>query len=264
MERALGTYIRWNAEAKNRGFDRNGVDVLKDHRDYYDEFSEWYEDERHAGYRSVIEDLESDLVRRYAFDRDVLEVGCETGRTLERIAPLARRLVGVEVEDVGRRRESSEAIEIVEAEADALPFEDEQFDVVYSFKTLPHVPNVESSIREMARVTRPGGRLLLEFYNPMSLRYLAQKFDGEGEVARAFRRDETDYIRWDHPLELSRWYPEDTVVEQVEGLHVVTPAAIVHRLPYVRYFVRKLEFVARDTPILKYLAGFLVSILRKT
>ncbi len=235
--------------------------MLKDHRDYYDDFSEWYEDERHGGYRSVVQDLESDLVRRYAFDRDVLEVSCHMSQILERIAPLARRVRGVEFDGGPSSTTSDRNLEIVSGHPDRLPFERGQFELVYSFQTLPHVPRVEEAIREMVRVTRPGGRLLLEFYNPMSFRYLAQRLAGDGEIAEAFEGHPT---RWDHPLDLERLYPNNVALEHVEGLHVVTPAALVHRLPYIRYLVRQLEFIARDAPILKYFAGFLVAILRKT
>jgi SAM-dependent methyltransferase len=47
--------------------------------------------------------------------------------------------------------------------ADALDFPAESFDLVASFHTIEHVPDVDAALAEMARVLRPGGRLLLVY-----------------------------------------------------------------------------------------------------
>lgn len=47
------------------------------------------------------------------------------------------------------------------ADTRRLPFADASFDVVYSMGTIEHFDESESAVREMARVLRPGGRLLL-------------------------------------------------------------------------------------------------------
>lgn len=53
----------------------------------------------------------------------------------------------------------------VEASAQALPFEDESFDVVLSVEMLEHIPAAARSdvLREMFRVLRPGGRMIVTF-----------------------------------------------------------------------------------------------------
>ena len=43
------------------------------------------------------------------------------------------------------------------ADAEKLPFEDESFDIVYSWGVLHHSPDTERAFREVARVLRPGG-----------------------------------------------------------------------------------------------------------
>jgi len=48
-----------------------------------------------------------------------------------------------------------------------LPFADEEFDLASSFKGLAHVERIECAIAEMARVVRPGGRVVvLEITTP--------------------------------------------------------------------------------------------------
>ena len=53
----------------------------------------------------------------------------------------------------------------VEGSADALPFDDESFDVVLSVEMLEHVPAPAraSALRELFRVVRPGGRIIVTF-----------------------------------------------------------------------------------------------------
>jgi len=234
---------------------------LKESRDYYDEFSDWYEDHRHGGYHELIDDLESDLLRNYVLGKEVLEVGCGTGLILRRIEALAERSIGVDISAGMLERAVDRGLDVVQGDARALPFPDESFDVVCSFKVLAHVPDVAEAVREMVRVTRPGGHLLLEFYNPMSIRYLAKRVAGPAAISD--EADEGDvFTRWDPPFEIRRWLPKDVDLIDFAGVRVLTPAAFVHRLPWLRHWIRKLEFAARDSP-LKYFGGFLVAICRK-
>ena len=69
-----------------------------------------------------------------------------------------------------------------------VPLPSASFDLVYSMKVLAHVPPIERAVAELARLVRPGGHLLLEFYNPWSLRYLAKR----AGRPRPHRRDGTD------------------------------------------------------------------------
>lgn len=57
----------------------------------------------------------------------------------------------------------------VQADALALPFRDDTFDLVLSQATLEHVTDPQQAVREMTRVLRPGGRLYIEvaFMQPL-------------------------------------------------------------------------------------------------
>ena len=54
---------------------------------------------------------------------------------------------------------------IVQGAAEALPFFDQCFDVVYCYSTLEHVADAAQAVREMARVLRPGGALYVHTPN---------------------------------------------------------------------------------------------------
>lgn len=95
---------------------------------------------------------------------DVLEVGPGPGRTTEVLAGMARRLTAVEA-DAGlsealATRMAGMAVEVLHADATALPYPPGRFSDVLSFTMLHHVPSLDAQdqlFSEVARVLRPGG-----------------------------------------------------------------------------------------------------------
>jgi ubiquinone/menaquinone biosynthesis C-methylase UbiE len=75
---------------------------------------------------------------------------------------------------------------VVQGDAQKLPFASGSFDMVISCETIEHLPNVQAGLREMHRVTRPGGRLLLttpNYANLMGLCHVFAKFRHPGRAA---------------------------------------------------------------------------------
>jgi len=101
----------------------------------------------------------------HAAGRDVLDVGCNTGYGTMRFVPVARRVVGVDVSaraiEAARERAIDGVPEFVLSGGFALPFPDTSFDLVTSFQVLEHVPDPVAFLRELARVARPGGQVIL-------------------------------------------------------------------------------------------------------
>ena len=230
-------------------------------RAYYDEFSAWYEKARHRGYHALLDDLEVDLLRGYAAHADVLEIGCGTGLLLERVAEVSRSAVGVDLSPGMLQGAVARGLDVVQADAVALPFASESFDLVFSFKVLAHIESIREALKEAARVTRPGGVMLLEFYNPLSLRYLAKRLAGPGQIS-ASTDESAVYTRWDHALNLPELLPAGVAIEDFAGVRIFTPAAALHKLPLLNSALRRLEFLGRDSA-LKYFGGFLIAIVRK-
>jgi ubiquinone/menaquinone biosynthesis C-methylase UbiE len=93
-----------------------------------------------------------------------LDVGCGAGALALALAPVVAEVVGVdrvaELLEEARSRAPANAT-FVEADATRLPFADGAFDLGGTLRTLHHVPRPELVIAELARVTRPGGRVLV-------------------------------------------------------------------------------------------------------
>jgi ubiquinone/menaquinone biosynthesis C-methylase UbiE len=234
-------------------------------RAYYDAFSAGYEAERGpndpGGYHDLLDELEAEYVRRYGSGRDVLEVGCGTGLVLSRIAKFARSARGVDLSPGMLEKAQARGLEAVLGSATALPFEDNRFDVTCSFKVLAHVPQIELALAEMARVTRPGGVVLAEFYNPYSLRWLIKRFGPAGRVAAS--TDESHvYTRFDSPFAIKKLLPRGTVQVGARGVRIVTPTARVMRSALGRRVFRAAEHALCDSP-LRVFAGFYVAAIEK-
>ena len=230
-------------------------------RAYYDDFSTSYERERGAGYHRLIDEIEVDAVRELAVGKRVLEAGCGTGLVLSRLAQVASSAHGFDLSSGMVQRAQARGLSVALGSVTAVPFRDESFDLVCSFKVLAHVPNITEALRELARVTRPGGMLALEFYNPWSLRYAAKRIAGPGQISEG--RTEADvYTRWDTPFTIPKLLPPNLELIDYRGVRVVTPAAFVHKVPGVRAAFGAAERASVRSP-LRYFAGFLVALLRK-
>lgn len=107
----------------------------------------------------------------------VLDVATGTGDVAVEFARRSRAaaVVGLDrshgmlqvARDKLRRRGLERRIVLVEGDALDMPFDDEQFDAVTIAFGLRNLPDYGAGVREMARVLKPGGRLLvLEFFPP--------------------------------------------------------------------------------------------------
>jgi ubiquinone/menaquinone biosynthesis C-methylase UbiE len=234
-----------------------------DNRSYYDEFAGWYERERGAGYHKMLDDLEIELVERYGTGKDILEAGCGTGLLLERARSFAKSAVGVDLSAGMLARARQRGLEVVQGSVTSLPYRDASFDLVYSVKVLAHIEDIRTALSEMARVTRPGGYVLAEFYNPHSLRYLIKSLKPPSKISES-SNDEAVYTRYDDIEAIKSYLPIELDWETCRGVRIVTPMSHVHRLPLVGSAVRALEASLADAPGLRKLGGFLIAVLRRT
>jgi hypothetical protein len=129
-------------------------------------------------------------------------------------------------------------------------------------KVLAHVPPIREAIAELARVTRPGGHLLLEFYNPRSLRYLAKVLGGAAPIS-AGTTDRDVFTRYDSLGTARSYLPPNLEYVAMRGVRVLTPTSSVFNLPVLSGLFDRAERIACDLPFVRNFGGFLILVARK-
>jgi len=126
-----------------------------------------------------------------AHDESVLEVGCGCGGAL---SPILRRtqgfVAGVELSDAMlaetsrrfRRELQRGRLELKRGEAAAIPYPDERFDVAVATQTIHFWPNPAAGLREIERLLKPGGRVVVAVEAPEEI----QRRAAEGRDARLY------------------------------------------------------------------------------
>lgn len=118
---------------------------------------------------------DGDFSRQFVLDRPMLErvrlaapsnaldVGCGEGRFCRKLASLGIATCGIdpvtEMIDIARQKQPEGDYKVGFAED--LPVDNESFDLVVSYISLIDIDDAEQAIREMSRVLKPGGRILV-------------------------------------------------------------------------------------------------------
>jgi ubiquinone/menaquinone biosynthesis C-methylase UbiE len=100
----------------------------------------------------------------------VLEVGCGAGHVLGRFDNVRRFGIDLSEGMLARlRRRLGNSVELARGSAMDLPFADHSFDVVLCTEVLEHVPDPAVVVAELARVTKPGGRVIVSIPNEVNI-----------------------------------------------------------------------------------------------
>jgi ArsR family transcriptional regulator len=99
-------------------------------------------------------------------DLVMADLGCGTGQMIERLAPYAGRVIGIDhtramLEAARRRLESFANVELIEGDLESIPIESNQIDAAIMSLALSYVAEPAGCVREMARVVRAGGRVVI-------------------------------------------------------------------------------------------------------
>lgn len=91
----------------------------------------------------------------------VLEVGCGSGHLTRRLAERGIDIVGIDANPQAGAIAHSDLVRTMRAEA--LEFDDDEFDAIVSIHAIEHIPALEVALSEMARVLKPDGQALFVY-----------------------------------------------------------------------------------------------------
>lgn len=161
---------QWNVDfcGAERGEDHEPGSLgffLAVERDRYEDYAPWL--------------AETIGFSRYA-GRRVLEVGGGLGTDLAQFAKAGAVVTDCDLAaghaDMARRNFMARglAASFLLGDGEHLPFQDEAFDVVYSFGVIHHTPDTEAAVAEFHRVLKPGGEAIVMVYAKHSWNYWYQ------------------------------------------------------------------------------------------
>ena len=226
----------------------------KNIKKYYDDYGTWYDKERdNTYYYSFINEIETDVVREYAKDKKTLEIGCGTGIILNQVSQFTQESWGIDLSSGMLEVARNKGLKVKEANAVNIPFDDEEFDVVYSFKVLAHIPNIKEVIAEIYRVLDQNGIAILEFYNPMSFKALMNKMAGSTDKV---------YIRYDSLSDIKEQLNEQFDIIDIRGARIITPFAFVLKIPILNKILISLEHYLSKT-FFNRMAGYFIVVACK-
>jgi ArsR family transcriptional regulator len=124
----------------------------------------------------------------------VADIGTGTGGMLPLLAEFAEHIVAVDIskEMLRHARQRAKAlglgnVEFVKADLHDLPLEDASVEAAFATLVLHHAPDPAAAVREMARILRPGGALVVVDLSAHGHEWLREE---QGDIWLGFTRDE--------------------------------------------------------------------------
>ena len=187
--------------------------------------------------------------------RRALELGCGTGIFLEMAARSGARILGLDLsEDLLAKARSRlagfENVTLDQGNAEQLPYEAQTFDTVYGSSVLHHL-DLDTALREVHRVLRPGGRLIFAEPNILNPQVALMFHLGLTKDYFGVSPDELAFSRFRARAALQRAGFRQISVEPFDFLHPATPGRWLD-------FVAALGRRAERIPFLREIAGSLI------
>jgi SAM-dependent methyltransferase len=165
-----------------------------------------------------------DFVSGFKPGSRIIEVGCGTGQTLELFSG-GYNTTGIDISANALKHAHGRCDNPTQADMFYLPFKDESFDLVYNSGVIEHFPDPQNTnaVREMARVTKKGGSIVIIVPNSGCIWYRVWKY-----LSSILNRFEFGYEEDYSIARLKRVVTEanpDLKVEKFFGLQVLLPLA---------------------------------------
>ena len=221
---------------------------------FYDGISSKYEI-NHSKYITITNKEHLTKINFLCKKGKILEIGCGSGRILSEIKE-TDLAIGLDISTNMLKIARSKNCVVVQANSTLLPFKNNGFDLVYSFKVLSHIPDIQKTINEIIRVVKPGGYILLEFYNDQSFKYIVIK------KIKDFLKLKLLYSRYDSIKTITSYFSTNVKLICIRGYNLIPLIEIFCKIPFIGNLIYSIEKRLCKTRLNKY-GGYLVAELIK-
>lgn len=119
--------------------------------------------------------------------KEILDVGCGNGLFIKPLVS-ENRVTGIDMSGEMLKIAAQNGLEIIKGSVSSLPFNNELFDLVISAGVIQHLESAQEVVKECARVTKPGGLVLIETINAQNLLRMSRDlFRRSSPIVRAYR-----------------------------------------------------------------------------
>jgi len=157
--------LNWKEYFNNKAKTHKGSVMTSD---YYNEKSFYIQRENILGWLGVQK------------GKVILDGGCGVGAFSENLAK-ENEVHGIDFSEESLEYASKRGINTHFGNLTSVPFEDGKFDVCYSIGVIQYIHDYKNALKELARVVKPGGTLLIETLNEESLQRKAYCLFNKGK-----------------------------------------------------------------------------------
>lgn len=185
----------------------------------------------------AMSDLESLLPEKTSYPA-ILDIGCGRGNSFQMLEQYFHpdSITGIEIDEalladaVTRGEQCAASVHVLHGNAEALPFPDQVFDMVFCHQSFHHIVNHEAAMQAFYRVLKPGGVLLF------------------AESCRRFIHSLPIRLLFKHPMAVQKTSGEYLALIQRHGFHVDERAVSTPYLWWSRPDIGALEWFGFSMP----------------
>lgn len=192
------------------------------------------------------DDFQLQEVERFFGDVEglrVLDAGCGKGRFTQSLAARGAAVTGVDLTEGLVRQATPLPVSYALGSVTALPFAENAFDRVLCVEVLQHVPDISQALRELVRVAKPEGRILIidknrwALYEGLPVPWLLVKLYLEWRGKWMYPFDFPFREQWFSPWALRKELAR--LCQRVEVAFLSRPGrdGLASRLPFARLYV---------------------------
>ena len=186
-------------------------------KEYYGEEARKYEEKRVEDIRSAyVVKRQEEITKKFLNQKydAILDVACGTGRFFKLYSG---KVYGIDIsEDMLKQARKKKPFFLKKADAEKIPFKDEMFDIVNTSQFIKHTPNYEKVIKEMTRVAKKGGKLIIDFPNKFSITNPLTKLRIKKGILRNY-----NFFSFKDIKRIAR--ENNLIIEEVEPTVVISP-----------------------------------------